>query len=67
MPLAARAASLIVAVHALVLGVWGRTPPGPQLSNLLILAAALVASAAGLRLLRRETFLPYEFLLVFGK
>jgi hypothetical protein len=46
MPLAARAASLIVAVHALVLGVWGRTPPGPQLSNLLILAAALVASAA---------------------
>jgi PAS domain S-box-containing protein len=43
MPRAARAAVGIVAVHALVLGLLGRTPPGPLLSNLLQLAASLLA------------------------
>ena len=41
MPRAARAALLIVAAHALVLGVLGRTPPGPLLSNLSMIAAGL--------------------------
>jgi PAS domain-containing protein len=45
MPRATRAALLIVAAHALVLGVLGRTPPGPLLSNLSMIAAGLVAAA----------------------
>src|SRR5512134_1528706 len=49
MPQAARAALLIVAVHAIVLGFVGRTPPGPLLSNLSMIAAGVLAAATGWR------------------
>ncbi len=46
MPRAARAALLIVAVHAALLALLGRTAPGPLLSNLSMIAAGLAATLA---------------------
>ena len=46
MPRAARAALLIVVVHAVVLGWVGRSAPGPLLSNLSMIAAGVLAATA---------------------
>ncbi|HEY8551109.1 MAG TPA: class I SAM-dependent methyltransferase, partial [Vicinamibacterales bacterium] len=44
---------------------WG---PGPPLDERVDEAVIIKdAAAAGLQLLRRETFLPYQYLLIFGK
>jgi predicted methyltransferase len=44
---------------------WG---PGPPMDERIDETAVVKdASAAGLRLVARETFLPYQFLLVFGR
>jgi hypothetical protein len=44
---------------------WG---PGPPLDERIDEAVVVKdAAAAGLRLVSRETFLPYEYLLIFGR
>ncbi len=55
MPRAARAAVWIVVAHALVLGVLGRTPPGPLLSNLIQVAAGVLATAVSWRAATRSS------------
>lgn len=55
MPRAARAALLIVAAHALVLGLLGGTAPGPVLSNLIQIAAGVLAAAASWRAADRSS------------
>jgi PAS domain S-box-containing protein len=54
MPRAARAALLIVLVHALVLGLLGHNEPGPLLSNLSQIAAGVLAATAAWRAAARS-------------